>query len=105
MVRQEVLVTVLRFYTQENPKERDSYVAVCTLLWESPSIVWLKGLHGNLTRKVLRDLVQWLLDNKISLVKAIRASGSLPLATYTRGEYCEIDVEKRREEFNKLLRG
>lgn len=103
MIRSETLVTVLRFYPEETDDPLAAYTVACTLMWESPTTVWVKALAGTMTRKVLREFIQHMISIGVTKVKTMRASGSLPYATKIDGYYCEIDFALRQEEFKKLL--
>lgn len=102
MIRHEPLASILRFYPHDTVDPLADFTASCTLVYESSSTVWIKGLVGNLSRKNLRELLRFFLDNKIDMVKTIRANGSLPYATKIEGKYCEIDIAGNREVFEKL---
>lgn len=103
MVREEVTVSILRFYEHDTDDPLAKYTAVCTLLWESSDVVWVKGMSGTLSRKNLRQFLQFLRDKKVRLIKSTRAGGSLPFATKISGNYCEVDLHARKEEFDRLL--
>jgi hypothetical protein len=94
MLRYEPVAGILRFYAKDvSPGDYIAvYEASCTVVWETPEIVWLKGLSGKFTKRHMLELIRFVLDNKITKVKSYRNSGSLPFATFTDGRYCEIDV-------------
>lgn len=102
MIRFEPVASILRFYPEQTENPLAEFTASCTLVYESASVVWIKGLTGSLSRKNLRELLRFLLDNKIDLVKTIRANSSLPYATKVVDNYCEIDIANNREKFEKL---
>ena len=105
MLREEVVVSILRFYPESTDDPLAKFTASCTLLWESHDVVWVKALTGTLSRSNLKAFLKFILDKNIRLVKAIRANESLPFATKQDGNYCEIDVELRKERFQQILRG
>ena len=79
MIRHELTSSTLRFYEVESDNPFQQYDAICTLIWEAKDIIWIKGLHGILSRKLLRELVKFFVDNSIITVKAHRADGhSIP---------------------------
>lgn len=103
MVREETLITLLRFYEHDTDDPLAKYTASCTLLWESKDTVWIKGLAGDFSRKALRDLIQYIFDKNILWVKSHRSSGGLPFATRTDGSYCEVDINLVRDRLKKFL--
>lgn len=102
MIRLEPAASILRFYPEDTDDPLANYTASCTLVYESASVVWVKGLVGELSRKNLRELLRFFIDNNICLVKTIRASGSLPYATKVDGNYCELDLTSDIIKFRKL---
>jgi hypothetical protein len=102
MIRYEPVSAILRFYPEYSEDPLAKYTASCVLVYETERIVWIKALVGTLTRKNLRKLLRFLLDNNIDLVKTVRASESLPLATSIDGNICEIDIANNREKFEKM---
>lgn len=102
MIRHDPMITTIRFYDVETEDPFYPYVAICTLVWESPSVIWVKGLHGDLSRKLLREFLIFLVDNKVKTVKAHRASGkTLPFIVFRENEYTEISVDALAEKFLK----
>lgn len=94
MLRYEPVAGILRFYPKGiEPSDLTAiYNASCTVVWETPETIWLKGLSGEFTKRHMIELIKFVLENKITKVKSYRNSGSLPFATFTDGRYCEIDV-------------
>lgn len=105
MLRYEPAVGILRFYPENTDIDDLSapYDASCTILWESPGVVWLKGLSGKFTRKHLEALIRYGLENNIRLLKTYRNSGNLPFMTSAEGRYCEVDLEKNRDRLLKFV--
>lgn len=105
MIRHELQITQLRFYNEDSDNPFQPYDAICSIVWESPKVIWIRGFHGTLTRKLLRELFQWVLSNGIEKIKAHRASGkTLPFLRHgSRGaEYSEIDVNAIRDKAAKF---
>jgi hypothetical protein len=95
MIRHTVQFSSLRFYESDTPTQFEPYAAICSITWETPTIIWITGLHGTLTRKMLRQLVQFFFEHNIATVKAHRAdSRALPFVTYRTEYHVEIDVSK-----------
>ena len=94
MIRYEAVAGILRFYPREaDPQDPAAiYEASCTVVWENPGVVWIKGLTGKLSKRHVVEFAKFILENKITKVKSYRNKGSLPFATFTDGRYCEIDV-------------
>lgn len=89
-LRHESVVTAIRFYDSPTPGRYAPYRAICTLTWESSTCVWVTGLHGDLTRPLLREWLRWFLDNGVTLVKAHRGPRSLPFGVPV-GDHMELD--------------
>lgn len=75
MIRHEVLTSTLRFYNVESDEPFEPYVAICTIQWETGSIIWIKGMHGTITRAHLREFLDFCVANKVETVKAYRSAG------------------------------
>jgi len=103
MVREEPVVSLLRFYDNDTDDPYAKYSAQCTLLWESPTVVWVKGLTGKFSRQALRDFAHYIESKGIKIVRAYRSSGILPFATKINEHYCEIDVELAKPKAAKFL--
>ena len=81
MIRHALTVSELRIFDAEDPAPMAEYDASCLVVWETPSVIWLRMLRGGLSRKMLRSLLTWLVEQRIEVVKAHRAHGHvLPLA-------------------------
>lgn len=93
MVREEHIVSLLRFYDVDTDDPFATYAAQCTLMWESPTVVWVKGLTGKFSRRALRDFIGYVKHKGIKKIKSYRSSGILPFSTYVDDNYCEIDVD------------
>jgi hypothetical protein len=93
MIRDEPLTTTVRFYENDDAEVFDDYDAVCTLFWESHHIVWIKGLHGTLSLKLMKQLVSYLYKKGVTHIKAYRAhTRNLPFTSNRVGNLVEIDV-------------
>lgn len=101
MLRHTLTTSMLRFYENENPSEYEDYCAICSLIWESKDVVWLVGFKGNVTRKHLRQLLKFLFDNNIKIVKAHRSPKHiLPFGEEVNG-YLQIEVDNLVKRFMK----
>ena len=81
MIRHTPTLSELRLFEAASPAPMAEYDAACLLLWETPQVVWIRMLKGHVSRKLLRELLQWLLDNQVHTVRAHRAAGHvLPLS-------------------------
>ena len=93
MIRHETVTSTLRFYWRASDDPFAQYDAICTVVWESPRVVWIRGLHGTLSRRLLRELLAWLVDNHILVVKSHRDSARvLPLGVVHADGHTEINV-------------
>lgn len=102
MIRHETTTSVLRFYEQASDLATPPFDAICTVLWETPRTVWLKGFHGQLSRGLLRALLEWLIDNHIQTVKAHRDSAhGLPFARPQPDGSVLIDVADLSDRFGR----
>lgn len=72
MIRHDLVTSALRFYASDTPGPFEPYVAICTLLWETDRIVWIVGMHGAMSRQMIRQLVQFLNTAGVALAKAHR---------------------------------
>jgi hypothetical protein len=104
MIREEKVMSIIRFYLDATDDPYAKYAASCTIMWESDTVIWVKALTGTLSRKVFKDFVQFILDSGITLVKSTRAGASLPFATHIEGNYCEIDVAKASKLVARFMR-
>lgn len=85
--------SVVRFYSEPDPKPMADYHAVCTLWWESAAVVWMHGLKGNGTRALWREFVQALADRGVRTIKATRAAGRiLPRARQMPEGHYEMQI-------------
>ena len=106
MLEHELTISILRFYKEETPNDNSDHCAVCTVMWESKDVIWLKGFNGSVQRKHLRCLLNWLIDNKVKLIKAHRSPKRvLPLAVENPSGYFEIKVQDLIDRFVKEPHG
>ena len=104
MIRHELQISHLRFYKTESTDPFQTYDAICTIVWEKPDVIWIKGFHGQLSRQLLRELVKFFVDNKITKVKAHRSlSKNLPFIAFRDGEYTEMLVEDMKKYALKVV--
>lgn len=95
MIRHELTSSILRFYPLECLDPFEPYVGICTLLWESPSTVWIKGMHGTISRAHLRELMVFCTDLQIETLKAHRANGHLlPFMRLAPDGHMELSVSQ-----------
>jgi hypothetical protein len=81
MIRHAVTLSELRFFDADEPAPMAPFDACCLVMWESERVVWLRMMHGRMSRKLIRQLVAWMADHGVELVCAHRAQGHvLPLA-------------------------
>lgn len=81
MIRHALTISELRIFEADDPAPMAEYDASCLVVWETPTVIWLRMLRGGLSRKMLRSLLAWLVAQRIEVVKAHRAAGHvLPLA-------------------------
>ena len=92
MIRHDLVTSAVRFYASEEPGPFEPYVAICTLLWESDKVVWIVGMHGALSRRMVRKLVRLLHDLGVTTAKAHRhPAHRLPFGEDV-GDHVEMDV-------------
>jgi len=92
MIRHDHVTSALRFYASDEPGPFEPYAAICTLLWETDKVVWIVGMHGSLSRGMLRQLVQFLHGAGVTLAKAHRhPAHRLPFGQDV-GDHVELDV-------------
>lgn len=94
------MTSTLRFYEAESGDPFQPYDAVCTVIWESPSVVLIRALHGRFTVPLMRDLCRFLLDNHVQTVRAMRdGSRRLPMGEVQPDGHTLIDVAEFAERF------
>lgn len=94
MIRDEPLTSTVRFYDNDNADSFADFDAVCTLFWETPQIVWVKGLHGNLNMKLMRQFISYLHSKGVKTIKAYRAGNRrLPFTSNRDGNLVQIDID------------
>lgn len=102
MLRVSPVISHIRFYDAESIDAFTPYVAICTIVYEEPDIIWIKGFHGNVSRKLYRELATWIVDSNIRLIKANRAENKhIPFTSFRDGDYIEVEVG---EAFKKWVR-
>ena len=93
MIRHELQTSVIRFYNSDSSYDFADYDAICTLIWETSEVVWIKGLHGNLNYKLLREFIQLIDSLGAKTIKAYRADNrKVPFTAKRNGNLVEIDV-------------
>lgn len=81
-IRHCAITQELRFFESDNPADWAEFDAFCILQHWRPGLACLRGLHGQLSRKLLRQLAATLLDQGITIIYADRAPHrKLPIAT------------------------
>lgn len=95
MLRHSPVTSIIRFYDCEQSDDPfEPYVAVCTLIWENNSTVWVQGLHGKMSRKLFREFLSFCVDNGVKTIKAYRSPNhQLPLMKEV-GDHLEISVDE-----------
>ena len=96
MIRHEVVVSQLRFYNEESSETYPPYDAICTVVWESKEVIWVKGLHGKLNLSLYKEFANWVIQCGIKLVKLERAGNhTMPFASYNSGNYYEVSIDDK----------
>jgi hypothetical protein len=94
VIQHDVTTSVVRFYKDDNAKWGDPYDAVCTLLWESDTVVEAIAFHGNVTHKMYTEFLRWMVDNGIEELKASRHGNHLvPGGVVDSGGMVHMDVK------------
>lgn len=100
MIRHTTVTSQVRFFNKESSDPYASYDAICTLMWETPQIVWITGLHGVITRKLLAELIVFLDSQDVQQIKAYRAPGrNLPLSELIGPNLYSIDIKQAMQLF------
>ncbi len=66
---------ILRVYEADDGSAHPPYVASAVLEWVDARTAWIKALQGSLTRSLLRELLQLLVDRGVHVILAERADG------------------------------
>lgn len=100
MLRHNTITSIIRFYDCEhsdNPFE--PYIGVCTLIWENNNTIWIQGMHGVMSRKLLREFLEFCISKNITIIKAYRAPNhQLPMMREV-GDHLEISVNELVKRF------
>lgn len=76
MIRHQPRLGELRFSARSSDEAMPAYKGCCNVMWESPTTVWLSMLRADdLRRSEMRELVAWLVEHGVTIVKAHRAPG------------------------------
>ena len=101
MIEHSIETSVLRFYEADEPDHYAPIDVVCMLMWETQQVVWIKILKGDLSRKLLRQLVDKLGSLGITTVKAQRAPHrGLPFGSDVGGHW-EMSVAVAHRYLNR----
>lgn len=93
MIRHELLASTLRFYSGHSDDPfADFDRGVCTVIWESPGVLWIKAMSAELNRELLHELLKFLTDQRIHTVKAHRAPGRMLPLFKPVGDHFEMSV-------------
>lgn len=71
-IRVEPLVSIVYWYDEQPVEHITPYRAVATILWETPEVVTIRGLHGHMTRAMREELRGALRDAGVKTVRAER---------------------------------
>lgn len=94
MIRISHELSIIRFY-DEAEEGMVPYAAVATVFWESADTIWIKAMHGTITRRMLRELVNELAQQGVRYIKAKREEGrQLPLGVLQDDGTFIIDLKK-----------
>ena len=76
----------------------DPYDGIVTITYIGDDTAYLSGFHGNISRKLYRELLQYLVDKNIQRVIAYRVEGkSLPFSKLIGNNLYEMDVSKLKK--------
>lgn len=101
MIRHTPTLSELRFFEAANPPPMAPFDACCLVVWETERVIWLRMLHGRLTRKLMRELLAWLVERRVDVVRSHRATGHvLPLAVERPDGTWETKVADLAARFN-----
>ena len=103
MIRSVPVAEIIRFYEVETDDPYADYVAVCTIVWETKDIVWIKAMNGRISKSHLIELANWLIARGVKKARASRVRGKrLPFSS-DGGEYQEIVLDRVLERLSKKL--
>lgn len=102
MIRSEPLISTVRFYNNDSDDKYADFDAICTLFWESSDTVWVKGMHGDINLKLIREFAEYLNANGVKTIKAFRADNRrLPFTSKRNGNMVEVDIPKALERLTR----
>lgn len=93
MIAHEPVSAILRIGDGDPADPYREFTAVCTLVYESASVAWVKALMGQLTRSQLRELLDWCNTQGLVTLKAMRAPGHQLPGFKAVGAHLELDVQ------------
>jgi hypothetical protein len=101
VIRHSPTLSELRFFEAANPPPMAPFDACCLVVWETERVIWLRMLHGRLTRKLMRELLAWLVERGVDVVRSHRATGHvLPLGVERSDGSWETRVADLAARFN-----
>lgn len=92
MIEYEPVTAVLRLGDGDPLDPYRAFSAVCTLVYESSTVVWVKAMVGVLPRRQLVELLHWFSKEGIRTVKATRAPDHHLPGFVQVGDHLELDV-------------
>lgn len=93
MIEHSLTVSELRMFSAARPDPAADFDASCMLIWQTPTVVWVRLLKGALTRALMAELLQWLQAQGVHTVLARRVDGRvLPMGRKRADGTYEIDL-------------
>lgn len=93
MIRHTPTLSELRFFEADDPPPMAPFDACCNVIWESERVVWVRMMHGRMSPKLLRELIAWLHERGVQILRAHRAPHRLlPMAVRRPDGSYELDV-------------
>ena len=94
VVRHTLVASELRLFESDDPGPTDPFDACCNLVWQSPTVVWVRMLHGRMTLRLAQQLLDFVVAHGVKTLRATRAEGRiLPGGKLLKDGTFEIDVQ------------
>jgi len=97
MIDCEPVSSILRLGDGDPSDPFRKFSASCTLVYETPRVVWIKGMSGQVSLNQMKELLTWFTAQGLHKVKAMRAPGHRLPGFIEVGEHLELDVEAMRQ--------
>ena len=94
VVRHTPVISELRLFESDAPGHMAPFDACCSVVWETPTVAWVRMLHGRLTLRMAQQLLDFFVERGVKTLRATRADGRILPGGKARDDGTfEIDVQ------------